>query len=82
MAWWDENRPSAPGAVTAELDDGLARIVAGPHTAGARYRRTRLGEIRRLYLKRIHYHLYYRIGTDDIEVVAFWHASRGSAPPI
>jgi len=33
-------------------------------------------------LKRIHYYLYYRVEQDDIEILALWHTSRGTGPPI
>ncbi len=37
---------------------------------------------RRIYLDRIHYYLYYSVDdrTETVEVLAFWHASRGSSP--
>jgi plasmid stabilization system protein ParE len=37
--------------------------------------------IRRIYLRRIHYYLYYRLSDDLIEIVGFWHTSRASIPP-
>ena len=35
-----------------------------------------------MYLSRIRYYLYYRLqsATESVEVLAFWHASRGSLP--
>lgn len=40
--------------------------------------------VRRLHLARIHYDLYYRLveAPRRLEILAFWHASRGSHPPI
>ena len=37
---------------------------------------------RRIYLDRIHYYLYYSVDdrAEIVEVLAFWHASRGSSP--
>jgi len=37
---------------------------------------------RRIYLHRIHYFLYYSVDdrTETVEVLAFWHVSRGSSP--
>jgi hypothetical protein len=31
-------------------------------------------------LARIRYWLYYRVRGDEIAILAFWHASRGSGP--
>ena len=44
-----------------------------------------LGSVGRVHLGRINYHLYYRIrGTppDGIELLAFWHGSRGAPPSL
>jgi plasmid stabilization system protein ParE len=81
-AWWAKNRLAAPGAVTAAVEQGAAHIQERPHGVGTRISHTRLGEVRRLYLSRIHYYLYFRISVEDIEIIALWHASRGSEPPI
>ncbi len=39
---------------------------------------------RRLLLRRIGYHLYYRVHEEnaDVEILAFWHTSRGSSPDL
>jgi plasmid stabilization system protein ParE len=78
--WWAEHRLSAPGALTEELNAAIARIQAEPNIVGSSVKRTRLGQIRRHYIRRIHYHLYFRIDGADVEIVAFWHASRGTPP--
>jgi len=33
-------------------------------------------------LSRIRYYLYYRATDETLEVVAFWHTSRGRMPPL
>jgi hypothetical protein len=33
-------------------------------------------------LRRTRYYLYYRVDNDLIEIVALWHMSRGTPPPI
>jgi len=33
-------------------------------------------------LSRVRYDLYYRVADDAIQVLAFWHTSRGSEPPM
>jgi hypothetical protein len=44
----------------------------------------RLPDVRRIYMPRIKYHIYYHvIGVPEcVEIVAFWHARRGDGPPI
>ena len=79
--WWALNRPAAPGAVAEELEQIYALLGVQPR-AGALARSTRLPGVRRIHLNRIRYDLYYRESADGIVVLAFWHTSRGSAPPI
>lgn len=38
--------------------------------------------VRRLYLPRVRYFLYYRVRRDVLEVVAFWHESRETGPSL
>jgi hypothetical protein len=38
--------------------------------------------VRRLYLGRIHYFVYYRVRGNVLEVVAFWHERRGRNPSV
>ena len=38
--------------------------------------------VRRLYLSRIRYFVYYRVRGKFLELVAFWHASRETGPSI
>jgi plasmid stabilization system protein ParE len=38
--------------------------------------------VRRLYLARIRYFMYYRVRGNFLEVVAFWHASREKGPSL
>ena len=78
-AWWNENRPAAPDAISAELADTFELFTSQPRI-GAIERFGRVPGIRRVRLRRVNYHLYYRVIDDIIEVVAFWHASRGSGP--
>ncbi len=39
-------------------------------------------EVRRITLSRIRYYVYYRVSDDALEVLAFWHTSRGRGPGI
>ena len=75
--WWLDHRDKVPGAFEEDITRGLNTIAEHPL----------LGErvpekpgVRRLFLRRIGYYLYYRIATGGtIQVLAVWHHSRGSA---
>ena len=78
-AWWESNRRAAPGAVAADLAEAYALISMQPRI-GTVARSAKLHGVRRLHLNRIRYYLYYREANDQIEVLAFWHSSRGTGP--
>lgn len=80
-AWWARNRPLAPGAVREDLDRILGLLSVEPGI-GARARRTKLQGVRRVTLSRIRYYVYYRVSEDALEVLAFWHSSRGREPQL
>ena len=82
-AWWRVNRPKAPNAIREEFERASGLVAAQPHI-GTRARNLMLTGVRRLYLARIRYDIYYRV-TDapkQLEILALWHTSRGSKPPI
>ncbi len=81
--WWAANRPKAPGAFVEELERALILVAAHP-SVGAQARNVKLAGARRIQLVRIHYHLYYRVTSSPemVEVLAFWHTSRGASPPL
>jgi plasmid stabilization system protein ParE len=81
--WWRVNRPKAPNAIREELERASLLISVQPEI-GARARNTSLAVVSRLHLARVRYCIYYRVVTDPqrIEVLAFWHESRGSGPSI
>ena len=81
--WWESNRPKAPGALAEELERALQLIASQP-AIGARAQNVSLPGVRRVRLARVHYHLYYRVAASParIEVLALWHTSRGSSPPV
>ena len=78
-AWWAQNRPFAPGAVRQDLDRVLGLLSVNPGI-GARARRAKLEGVRRATLSRVRYYVYYRVSGDALEVLAFWHTSRGRQP--
>ena len=81
--WWRVNRPSAPNAIREELERAASLIALQPEV-GTRARNVTLPDVRRLALDRIRYHVYYRVIADleQVEILAFWHASRGSGPDL
>ena len=81
--WWDANRPAAPGAVRQEVARAF-RLIAQQPGVGARAVNTRLAGVRRVHLSRVHHHLYYRVrsGPAAVEILAFWHTSRGTSPRV
>jgi plasmid stabilization system protein ParE len=78
-AWWAENRPAAPGAVAADFGQAVALLAAQPGL-GARYEGSRTPDVRRLFLNRVGFFIYYRQEGDDLQVLAFWHSSREHQP--
>jgi plasmid stabilization system protein ParE len=81
--WWRINRPKAPNAIREDLE-GASSLIAAQPEVGARAQNVVLPGVRRLHLARIRYDLYYRLvdAPRRLEILAFWHASRGSSPPI
>ena len=81
--WWRVNRPEAPTALREDLDRASSLIAIQPEL-GARARNVALPGVRRLHLTRIRHDLYYRIVETPkrLEILALWHSSRGSRPPI
>jgi plasmid stabilization system protein ParE len=80
-AWWSEHRPAARFAVREELARATALIAVQPGL-GAPATNARLSGVRRLLLSRIGYWIYYRESNGGIDVLAFWHVSRGSRPGV
>jgi plasmid stabilization system protein ParE len=79
--WWSENRPAAPGAIDFDLKDALDVLVEQPGI-GSRVENARDEQVRRFYLVRTRYFIYYRPRDGFLEVVAFWHASREQEPRV
>jgi plasmid stabilization system protein ParE len=78
-AWWAENRPAAPGAIAADFGESVALLAAQPGL-GARYEGSRTAGVRRLFLNRVGYFVYYKAEGGTLQVLAFWHASRENQP--
>jgi plasmid stabilization system protein ParE len=79
--WWAENRPAAPEAIADDFEEAKTLLAVQPGL-GAKSSSARYPELRRLYLSRIRYHVYYRVVPGTVVVLAFWHASRGAGPKL
>ena len=80
--WWATNRPKAPEAFVVDLEDALKLIASHPGI-GARAKNSKLADVRRVHLARVHYYLYYRVTPEPaIEVLALWHTSRHTTPEL
>jgi len=75
LTWWLRNRDKAPDAFNDDLEEMLQSIAADPATG--QLGKTRQKNLRRVFMERVRYYLYYRVTPrDEIEVLAIWHASR------
>jgi len=79
--WWSENRLAAPGAVRKDVEAALALLVEEPGI-GTKVETPRSDVVRRLYLPRVKYFVYYRVRGMFLEVIAFWHSSREEGPSL
>jgi plasmid stabilization system protein ParE len=79
--WWGEHRPAAPALFREEIERAFL-LIGGQPDIGARASNRLLQGVRRVHLSRIGYHLYYRRtpGGDSVEILALWHARRGTLP--
>lgn len=77
--WWAANRPSAPNAIHTDFGEAVSLLAEQPGI-GARYGRGKVSDIRRLFLNRVGYFVYYKVHGDSLHILAFWHARREHQP--
>jgi plasmid stabilization system protein ParE len=77
--WWAQNRRAAPDAIRVDFHEATALLSRQPGV-GAKSITSRYPDLRRLYLSRVRYHVYYRVRPGKVVIVGFWHASRGTKP--
>lgn len=68
--WWADNRPAAPGAIGKDFAEAVALLAEHPGI-GAVYEGTRTPGLRRLYLSRVRYFIYYKADQHFLQVLAF-----------
>ncbi len=73
--WWAGNRPAAPDAIADDFAEAQNLLSLQPGVGALPISR-KYPDLRRLYLSRVRYHIYYRVASSKIVVLAFWHASR------
>jgi hypothetical protein len=79
---WHLHRDKAPNALREEL----ARIerVLAEHASivGQSVPSKRYPNLRRVYMKRVRYYLYYRVSDDgtSVHVLSLWQGNRGRGP--
>ena len=74
--WWRENRPSAPNLFRDELEGTAALIAANPSIG----RLVQGRAVRRAFMRKTRYHVYYFIDQNVVVLLAIWHATRGQGP--
>ncbi len=74
--WWAENRLAAPDAIGKDFGESVALLAEQPGI-GAKYEGSRTPGVRRLFLSRVGFFIYYRAESNCLNILAFWHASRG-----
>jgi plasmid stabilization system protein ParE len=77
--WWAQNRPAAPGAIGVDFGEAVALLAEQPGI-GAKYDGARTPGVRRLFLGRVGYFIYYKAENGTLHVLALWHASREHQP--
>ena len=82
--WWAANRTSAPLAFRDDLRQAFGLISQQPGI-GAAAENVALQNVRRVYLARVRYFLYYRVRPEptdgeQVEILALWHSNRGEGP--
>lgn len=79
--WWENNRPAARALYAQEVKRALQLLAHAPQM-GTPYQQRHAQGFRRLLLRRIQIHIYYRYDADKAEVTvhAIWPALRGKSP--
>lgn len=82
-SWWAEHRTKAPHAFREDIQRAFDTLARQPLIGPPATNETLTG-VRRLHLGRIRYYLYYRVKDDPqrVEILALWHASRGTGPDL
>ena len=80
-AWWLGNRPAVPNAIIDDVESTVALLLREP-AIGPLARDVELPGVRRVVVERIRYYIYYRFNDTTVDILAVWHTSRGTPPPL
>ena len=73
------HRAASIGAVATDFGEAIALLAEQPGI-GAEYIGSKTPDVRRLFLSRVRYFVYYRADDQNLNVLAFWHSSREPQP--
>lgn len=79
--WWAMNRPAAPGAIRKDLEAAF-RVLKEQPGIGSVVAEASSPDIRRFYVDRIRYWVYFRVREDRLEILSVWHSARGHGPAV
>jgi len=74
-SWWRRHRDKAPDAFEDDVAAGLI-LIRRETGVGVPVSFERRSDVRRVYLERIRYYIYYRVVREEVRVMAIRHASR------
>ena len=80
ITWWRENRLNT-NILADEIEESVSLVSRLPGV-GAKYDRSNVEGVRRLYLRRASYHVYYTYDAETVTIRGLWHARRDGAPPL
>jgi hypothetical protein len=75
-AWWREHRSNGD-LLRQEVSRALILLRRTPQVGA---QDSQWPHVRRFYLRRVGYFIYYRTGHEHLDVLAFWHEARGTSP--
>ncbi|HLM74275.1 MAG TPA: type II toxin-antitoxin system RelE/ParE family toxin [Polyangiaceae bacterium] len=80
VRWWINNTARAE-LLKREIDAAISLLSRHPE---AGMEAPRLPGVRRLLLRQTQHLIYYRVIQErrEVRILAFWHTSRGSGPPL
>lgn len=78
---WSKLKFANPALLKAEFKAALSNLADNPEMGPCD---PALPGVRKLLLRRTRHYLYYRVDRARrvVEIVAFWHTSQGSGPPL
>jgi len=82
-SWWHKHRSEARDRLSEELEAAFRLLTLQP-LAGSLVSDSPIRGLRRVLLRNVQYHLYYRVDQKlgAVVILAFWSAHRGSQPEL